>query len=507
MVLTMSHIDKSFESNRVLKDVSLSLGEGEIRALIGENGAGKSTLMNILGGVLTPDRGQIALNGAPVSFSAPRDSLNAGIAFIHQELNLVVDLNIYENLFIGREKKGRVFLSRAEMIEGARRVLTRMNVNLDPRTPVSELDASYKQIIEIARALLMNARTIIMDEPTTSLTETEIERVFSLMRTLKQQGVSIIFISHKLKEVLRVCDTFTVLRDGVVVRDGLVKDVDELELARCMVGHDVRTEKLKRNARIGDAALEAQALGFANAFRDISFTLRKGEILGFTGLLGDGRSELFRAVFGSLGPYTGTILVNGRRVKIRSTGDARRLGIGYVPSDRKENGILKDLSILQNGSIVTYEEIRRGFLIDHKLEKSRMQKQVNDLSIKLDSLDDGITSLSGGNQQKVVLSKWLNASPQILIFDNPTQGVDVGAKEEIYDIILRLAENGVAVVILSSEAQEIIRLCDRALVLFHGSLRGELSGEALNENNIMVLATGGDLQSAETPKGDLHENS
>ena len=492
MVLTMSGIDKSFDRNRVLRGVSFSLDKGEIRALIGENGAGKSTLMNILGGVIAPDAGQILLDGKPVTFHTPRDSMNAGIAFIHQELNLVNDLNIYENLFIGAELKKHGFLDRASMIEAAKKVLERMKVDLDPRTMVRDLDASYKQIIEIARALLMNATTIIMDEPTTSLTEVEIERVFNMMRTLKKEGVSIVFISHKLKEVLTVCDTFTVLRDGVAVKDGSVADVTELDLARWMVGHNVRTEKLSRNAAIGDTALEVRSLSLGRVFQNVSFSLKKGEILGFTGLLGDGRSELFQTVFGALDGSAGEILVDGKKQRIRTTGDARALGLGYVPRDRKENGILKDLTILENGCIVTYRELSPFLFIDHKKERACMEEQVKSLSVKLDRLDNLITSLSGGNQQKVVLAKWLNAKPRILIFDNPTQGVDVGAKEEIYDIILRLAEQGVAIVILSSEAQEIIRLCDRALVMFHGEIRGELAGPALDEHNIMILATGGD---------------
>jgi len=494
MSLCMKGIHKSFDANRVLKGVTIEIEKGEIRALIGENGAGKSTLMNILGGVLRQDAGEILLNGKPVTFSAPRESMDAGIAFIHQELNLVTDLSIYENLFIGREKKNGLFLDRRYMIEESKKVLARMNVDLDPRTIVRELDASYKQIIEIARALLMKASVIIMDEPTTSLTEVEIERVFNMMRTLKKQGVSIIFISHKLPEILTVCDTFSVLRDGVLIRTGPVSQATEASLARDMIGHDVRTEKLSRNVNITDEILKVTSLSSGRAFRDISFTLKKGEILGFTGLLGDGRSELFRAVFGANPDYTGTIEVGGVKKRMRNTRSAYKCGIGYVPRDRKENGILKDLTILENASIVTYEQLSRFLLIDHKKERRQMDLQTKNLAIKLESPDNLITSLSGGNQQKVVLAKWLNADPDILIFDNPTQGVDVGAKEEIYDIILRLAEQGKAICILSSEAQEIIRLCDRALVMFHGEIRGELTGDQLTDHNIMLLATGGSLE-------------
>ncbi len=490
MALSMTGIRKAFDANQVLRDVELRIGDGEIRALLGENGAGKSTLMNILGGVLKPDDGEIILNGRKYAFSTPRDAMDAGIAFIHQELNLVNDLPIYENLFIGRELRRGALLNRREMIRRTKEVLSRMEVDIDPRTMVRELDASYKQIIEIARALLMNATLLIMDEPTTSLAEVEINRVFTMMRTLKAQGVTIIFISHKLREVLSVCDTFTVLRDGEVVKNGSVSEVTELDLARWMVGHDVRSERLQRRMQLGQEALRVENLTLSHAFQNVSFSLREGEILGVTGLLGDGRSELFQTVFGCNPRYQGSIFLYGKRTRLRDTTAAYRLGIGYVPRDRKENGIIKDMSILENGSIVTIRELAHPF-IHHGQERRNLQQEISDLAIRVFDINDGINSLSGGNQQKIVLAKWLEAHPRILIFDNPTQGVDVGAKEDIYDIILRLAENGVAVVILSSEAQEILRLCDRTLVMYHGHIQGELDSEHMNEQNIMVLATGG----------------
>ena len=491
MSLQMKGIDKSFGANNVLSGVDFSIGDGEIRALIGENGAGKTTLMNILGGVLQPDAGEISLNGQKVVFSTPKDSLNAGIAFIHQELNLVNDLNVYENLFLGREIKKAGITNKRAMKQKTKDVLSRLNVDIDPEEPLSNLDASYKQIVEIARALLFNARIIIMDEPTTSLTEVEIERVFEMMRTVKETGVSMVFISHKLGEVLTICDTFTVLRDGEVAQQGGVDGVTESDLARWMVGHDVRTEKLSRNAVIGEERLSVKGLTHDRVFRDISFSLRSGEILGFTGLLGDGRSELFQAIFGVNTDYTGEIFIDGRPNRPANTTQAFKAELGYVPRNRKENGIIKDMTVLENGSIVTYRKFRKFGVIDKKTIKANMDRNVDGLSIKIGDINDLITSLSGGNQQKVVLAKWLSASPKVIIFDNPTQGVDVGAKEDIYDIILHLAEQGVAVVILSSEAQEIIRLCDRALVLYHGELRGELTGDELNEHTIMLLATGG----------------
>ncbi len=494
MALSMRGVDKSFDANHVLKGVGFSLADGEIRALIGENGAGKTTLMNILGGVVQADRGEIAIDGRAVRFLTPRDSLAAGIAFIHQELNLVNDLTVYENLFIGREKKKGAFLDAPAMVEASREVLARMDIPLDPYAMVRDLDASYKQVVEIARALLFKARIIIMDEPTTSLTETEIERVFRMMRNVRENGVSIVFISHKLKEVVGICDAYTVLRDGEVVAESDTSGVTELDLARFMVGHDVRTERLRKAAAFGPEALGVVSLSLARQFSDVSFSVRAGEVLGFTGLLGDGRSELFQAIFGVSRPDAGEIRIAGKPARIANTTEAFRAGLGYVPRNRKENGIIKDMSILENGTIVTLGALTDRLLINRARQRAQMDGGIQALSIKLDSPDDPITSLSGGNQQKVVLAKWLGASPKVMIFDNPTQGVDVGAKEEIYDIILRLADSGVAVVVLSSEAQEIIRLCDRALVMYHGAVQGELSGDALNEHAVMVLATGGTLQ-------------
>ncbi len=496
MQLEMRNIYKSFGANDVLRDIDFTVSGGEICALLGENGAGKSTLMNILGGVLPCDSGTVTLDGLAVHFKTPAESLDAGIAFIHQELNLVNDLAIFENMYIGRELKAKSgFLDAKTMCEKCQDVFRRMDVDLDPRAMVRELDASYKQIVEIARALLMDASIIIMDEPTTSLTDPEIDRVFDMMRTLQAQGVAIVFISHKLKEVMAVCTRYTVLRDGEMVAFGDVKDTDVDELARHMVGHDVRTQSLREDRELGEEVLRAEHLSQDRRFQDVSFSLRAGEVLGFTGLLGDGRSELFQAIFGSGGRYQGQLYLEGKPIAPRSTRQAVNLGIGYVPRDRKENGIIKDLDILENGSIVTWPRQAKMGFIRWKQVREDFNRQVQGLKIKMGSEEDLIGSLSGGNQQKVVLAKWLNAQPKVLVFDNPTQGVDVGAKEDIYDTILALARQGVAVVVLSSEAQEIIRLCDRALVLYHGQLQGELRAPDITDQEIMRLATGGGAQS------------
>jgi len=494
MNVEMRGIWKAFGANVVLKDVAFSLKGGEICALIGENGAGKSTMMNILGGVLPADAGELLLDGKPVVFHTPAESLGAGIGFIHQELNLINDLAVYENMFIGRELKQKNGLLDAQrMIQETQAVFDKLDLEMDPKTMVRDLDASYKQIVEIARALMMNASIIIMDEPTSSLTVPEIERVFEMMRVLKGHGVGIIFISHKLKEVTQICDRFTVLRDGKKVAEGAVSDVTTDDLARFMVGHDIRTMALQRERDTAHEVLRADGLTDRKNFRDISFSVRAGEVLGITGLLGDGRSELFQAIIGAGSDYSGQIYYEGKPLKVCSTTQAVDYGIGYLPRNRKENGIIKDLNILENGSVVTWPRLAKFGFINRQRQNREFDEQVKGLQIKLERKTDLITNLSGGNQQKVVLAKWLSTHPRLLILDNPTQGVDVGAKEEIYDIILNLADEGVAIIVLSSEALEIIRVCDRALVMYHGALQGEVSGEKMNEHDIMRLATGATL--------------
>lgn len=497
MKVEMKNIRKSFGSNDVIKDVSFSVQGGEVCALLGENGAGKSTLMNILGGVFPMDDGSILIDGKEVYFETPADSLDAGIAFIHQELNLINDLPIYENMFIGRElKTKRGTLDLKKMYDETVKIFKRMNVDLDPERMVHTLDSSYKQIVEICRAVMTNASMIIMDEPTTSLTDSEIERVFGMMETLRRENVGIIFISHKLNEVMAFCDRYIVLRDGNLVAEGDVSEVTTKALANDMVGYDVRTDSLRRireeEQDAGEEVLRLHELTDEHAFRDVNLSVRSGEIVGVTGLLGDGRSELFQAVFGATPYSSGEIYLEGEKVHVDTTYQAIKKGIAYLPRNRKENGIVPDMDILENASIVTWPKFSKKGVIDQKKQRDLFQKQRKKLRLKMGRLTDKITSLSGGNQQKVVLAKWLAANPKVLILDNPTQGVDVGAKEDIYDIILQLAEENIAIIVLSSEAQEIIRICDRALVMFHGVIQGEVRDEEMTEQTIMHLATGGD---------------
>ncbi|QIK68986.1 sugar ABC transporter ATP-binding protein [Erysipelothrix sp. HDW6C] len=492
-MIEMKNISKSFGANRVLSNVDLTIKDGEILALLGENGAGKSTLMNILGGVLPMDEGEIMINNHAVNFESPVDSLSSGIAFIHQELNLVNDLAVYENLFLGNEiMKNRFVPDTKTMIEKTREIFAKMDLELDPCVHVATLDASYKQIVEISRALLMDAKYIIMDEPTTSLTGPEIERVFSMMKKLRNEGVGIIFISHKLEEIMEICDCYTVLRNGNMVASDRVANTNTKELARHMVGHDVRSEVIVRERNSGEVVLELNQLTHETLYKNVDLQVRTGEVMGVTGLLGDGRSELFLSVFGDIPYQSGTIKVSGKPVTINSITAAMELGIGYVPRNRKENAIIRDMDILENGTLASFDAYSNAFgQLDMKGILEAFNQKREELHIKMGKPTDSINSLSGGNQQKVVLSKWLLTNPKILILDNPTQGVDVGSKEEIYDIIHKLADSGVAIILLSNEPQEIIRTCDRTLVMYHGVIQGELDHEQMNEHSIMHLATGG----------------
>ncbi|MEG6572696.1 sugar ABC transporter ATP-binding protein [[Clostridium] cellulosi] len=498
LIIEMKAIEKSFYTNKVLHGVDFTLEKGSIHALLGENGTGKSTLMNILGGVISCDKGEIFIDGNKKQINSPSAAKQEGIAFIHQELTLINDLTVFENLFLGRELKKNSHLDKKSMISQAQSILDRIEIDLDPRTMVRDLNASYKQTIEIARALMENARVIIMDEPTSSLTDVEVEHIFKIMRSLKKQGVSFVFISHKLDEVMRICDTYTVMRDGRVVANGSVDEtVNEAILAKYMVGKDISTNDFYRPRQLGDVILELKHLSRDREFSDINCQVRKGEVVGFTGLLGDGRSEVFSTVFGCNKKYQGEIYVNGKLETMHSTWKAKSKGISYLPRNRKENGIVKDLSVGENMTLSILKQLSRMMVINTKQEKSVHERYIKDLEIKVSDVNDLITSLSGGNQQKVVLAKALASNPQIVILDNPTQGVDVGAKLEIYNIIMKLAETGISFVVLSSEIQEILNVCDRIYVMYHGKIKAEYDRKDASEENIMVAATGGTVEKIE----------
>ncbi len=485
----------------VLHGVDLSIGQGEIHALLGENGAGKSSLMNVLGGVISPQRGSISLDGAIVSIRSPRSAQRAGIAFIHQELNLVNDLNVWENLFLGRELQRFGVRRAGAMRERAAAVLQRLGLELQPDTMVGTLDAAHKQFVEIARALLFDARVVILDEPTTALAEHEVARLFSCMRQLRAQGVSLIYISHKLREVTQVCDRFTVLRDGLVVRTGDVGEVDEHQLADAMVGTVLATRGTPQPLALGEILLQVQGLQAPNVGPNggVGFSVRAHEVLGLTGLAGDGRAELIDTLCGEQAPHAGSIHIGTHRRTPRNPREALAQGLGLIPRNRKENSILRDLSIQHNQSISSLKALTTFTWISWRAERAQAQAARDQLRIKLHELDDPITSLSGGNQQKVILSKWLATGAPVLVLDNPTQGIDVGAKSEIYPLIRQLAQQGKAVLVSSSEVSELQQVCDRVLVFYRGQIVAELANVQVNEETVMRCATGAVAATALAP--------
>ena len=489
MNLSMRGIYKSFGANDVLKSVDFHLSEGEICALLGENGAGKSTLMNILGGVLQPDQGTIALDGAPVQFHNPSQSLDAGIAFIHQELNLINDLPVYENMFIGREiKKKSGLLDHKAMIARTRELFESMSLDIDPLAMVSALDASYKQIVEISRALMMKASIIIMDEPTTSLTDPEIERVFQMLRTLRQQKVGVVFISHKLREVMQICDRYTVLRDGAVVAEGLVRDTSVENLARDMVGHEVRTQARTRNAQLGVEVLRLESLTLEPYYRNVSLSIHAGEVLGFSGLVGAGRTETMRAVIGADRMTGGEVLLDGKKIHCKSPHDAMRHGIVLVPEDRKMQGILANLDVCDNINVSMLEQhSNRLGVLNRRSELETAEKGIRDFRIRTPSPHKKIVELSGGNQQKCIVARWLGTNPRVLILDEPTKGIDVGAKAEFYRMICEFAKQGLGVILISSELPEVIGLSDRIIVMRARRVAGEVMREDATEDRLLAL--------------------
>jgi ribose transport system ATP-binding protein len=487
--LQLQDIAVSYGPVAVLHGVSLTIAPAEIHALLGENGAGKSSLMNVLGGIVMPKRGTIAIDGRGVEIRRPRDAQRAGVAFIHQELNLVNDLSVWENLFLGRELQRMGVRLAAPMRSRTVAVLRRLGIDLSPDVMVGTLDAAHKQFVEIARALLFDARIVIMDEPTTALAEHEVERLFECMRQLRAQGVSLIYISHKLREVTRVCDRFTVMRDGQVVLQGAVADVNEHQLADAMVGAALAARATPQTLPQGKVLLQVKDLQVPGV-QTVSFSLHKNEVLGITGLAGDGRAELIDALCGELPVRAGSVHICDGQRKPRNPKDALRQGLGLVPRNRKENSILRDLSIQHNQSISALRNLTRFGWIRQAEERKKAQAAQEELRIKMHTLDDPITSLSGGNQQKVILAKWLATGAPVLVLDNPTQGIDVGAKSEIYPLIRSLAAKGKAVLVSSSEVSELQQVCDRVLVFYRGRIVAELANQAINEESVMRSATG-----------------
>jgi len=492
MFLRMKDIVKTFGPVKAVKGVSLEVDSGEIHGLLGENGAGKSTLMNILAGVLQPTSGEIYVEGELKTDLTPKKTAELGIRFIHQELNLFNHLRVFENLFLSEEitKKFGV-LDKKEMIKKSQAVFDLIEINIDPLAVVETLEASKKQLVEIAKSLLFDCKLIIMDEPTASLNNGEIEALFKIMRKLKDEGVSFIYISHKMPELFSICNKYTVLRDGTFIETGFFKDIDEHKAAELLVGKTLINEEVVKDTPKGDVLLEAKNITSEGNFSNISFTLRKGEILAVTGLQGDGKGELAESLFGARKLDAGELLFENKKITAKSIKGFIDIGIGMVPRNRKERSIIKDLSILDNLSISTFVSRHKNPMISKKVEYDRFLKNKKITNIKTDTPTNLITSLSGGNQQKVIISRWIELETPILILDNPTQGIDIGAKAEIYNLINQLAREGKSIIVFSSEFPEIYKIADRCLVMYKGEITAELNRENLTEVNVMYYATGG----------------
>jgi len=492
-IVSIRNLSKSFAGVRALNKVQLEVFPGEVHALMGENGAGKSTLMKILAGIYVRDEGEILIEGRPVEITGPRQAQALGIGIVHQELNLMNHLTVAQNIFIGREPRrvGGFFIDEDALNAQAAAIFTHMGLALDPRTPVGELTVARQQMVEIAKALSFRSRLLIMDEPTAALNSREVADLFRIIRQLKGEGVGIVYISHKMDELQEIADRVTVMRDGQYIASGPMASTSTDEIIRMMVGRELEHfEKTPRDAAPGEIVLEVKGLSRGTAIRDVSFELRRGEILGFAGLMGAGRTEVARAIFGADPIDAGEIRVRGRHARIRSPQHAVRLGIGYLSEDRKQFGLATGLDVQTNVTLTSMRSFRRLLaFLDQPAIRETAQVYVQQLGIKTPSVAQPVRLLSGGNQQKVVIAKWLLRDCDILFFDEPTRGIDVGAKAEIYKLLNALAAQGKAIVVISSELPEILRLSHRIVVMCEGRLTGELSAHEASQDAIMQLAT------------------
>ena len=491
-LLEVRKLVKSFPGVRALRGVSISLGRGEVLAVIGENGAGKSTLMKILAGVQRPDSGEILMDGEAVEIRTVQDALGRGIALIHQELNLADNLDVAANIFLGREPHHAGLVDRPRMRREARQFLDAVGLDVDPAVPVHTLSIGRQQLVEIAKALSVNARVLIMDEPTSSLSTREAENLFRVIHDLRRRGVSVIYISHRLGEVKTLADRVTVLRDGENAGDLASGEIDHARMVKLMVGRDLSQFYPHQPHMPGGVVLEVCGLRTpAHPRHEVSFSLRAGEIVGMAGLVGAGRTELVQSVFGVTPALGGIMRVAGREVRPRSPLEAIAAGLALVPEDRKRQGVILGMSVRENVSLASLRRDQRAGMLDRAREIRLGARMIADLRIKTPHDRQAAQFLSGGNQQKVVLGKWLAMEPRVLLLDEPTRGIDIGAKQEIYRLMEELAGRGVAILFVSSEMEEILGMSDRVLVMHEGRLTGELQRRELNEEAIMHLATGG----------------
>lgn len=487
--IEMKHINKSYDSVLVVKDVSAEFNGGEIHALMGANGAGKSTLMNVLSGSRTADSGDIYIDGNKVTINNIREAEALGIVMIHQELNLMDDLTVAQNIFVGREPKKGFIIDDNKMIEDSKALLKKVGLDIDPRILVKELSVGKRQMVEIAKALSKKSRVLILDEPTAALSANETEELFKIMNELKEEGICLIYISHRMKEIFRISQKITIMRDGQYVSCEETKNIDEQKLIYLMVGREVisSTKKVKENNN--EVVLEVKNLSRNRVFQDISFSLKKGEIIGFYGLVGAGRSEIARAIMGIDKHYGGEIYIKGKKIKIKNIGDAVNNGLCYLSEDRRRDGMLFKHSLVDNAVISSIDNYNTLGIINENMCDQEFTK-VNDLiSTKYRDKNQYIETLSGGNQQKVLLSRWLLKNSDILILDEPTRGIDIGAKDEIYDVINELIENGKSIIVISSESEELRKLCDRILVVCEGRITADIPPSEAEDDILLDYAT------------------
>ena len=492
MEIELRNIHKAFGSNEVLKGVDLKLKSGEVHALMGENGAGKSTLMNILTGIHKQDKGQIFVDGKEISFKNPLEAEAYGIAFIHQELNIWPNLSILENLFLMHSvTNGMGILDFKAMRAMAEQKCREIEIELPLDMEAGECSVGQQQMTEIVRNLLLDAKVVIMDEPTAALTERETEKLFDVMRSLKKRGVAMVYISHRMEEVTQNCDTITVMRDGVSVATKPVKEYSMEQIVRDMVGRSITEFYPDRRNKPGEVLLEVKHFEQPGVFHDINFNLRKGEILGFAGLMGSGRTEIMRAVFG-VDPHTaGELVFKGAPLKITKPEDAINAGLGFVTENRKTEGLILDFSILRNIALPSVDSFAKSGVINFNVLNAFADKMAKKLGVKTSSLDLEAGALSGGNQQKVVIAKWVGMHPEVIIMDEPTRGIDVGAKRDIYELMNELTASGVSIIMVSSELPEVLGMSDRIVVVHEGRIAGELLHDEADQEKIMTLATGG----------------
>ncbi|MGO2299764.1 sugar ABC transporter ATP-binding protein [Paucilactobacillus nenjiangensis] len=494
MDIEMKNISKAFGQNKVLRDVNFSIHSGEVHALMGENGAGKSTMMNILTGLLSADGGEILVDGQKTLFKNALDAEQHGIAFIHQEMNNFADMSVVENMFLNRElKKGFGMLDMKTMREQAKDALDKLGVDISVDTPVGSLSVGRQQTIEIAKSLMNKTQVLIMDEPTAALSENEIAKLFTIIGSLREQGVAIIYISHRMEEIFEISDRLTVMRDGLTINTYETSETDVKQIVHDMVGRDMGDFYPDRQPKFGNELLQVKGLTSGDTFKDVNFSVRSGEILAFSGLMGAGRTEIMRAIFGVDKLDSGDIFVNGEKVEIKTPEQAIKHNIGFLTENRKDEGLILDGSLSENIDLPSIDGFTKNGLIDEKADKDFVDMLMKRLGVKAQSSQDLASSLSGGNQQKVVLAKWVGSGAQILILDEPTRGVDVGAKREIYDLMNELTDRGTAIIMVSSDLDEVLGFSDNIVVVYEGKIQGEIATKDATQDKVMTLATGGEI--------------